>query len=390
MKITFVLPPVGLSGGIRVVAIHARELHRRGHAVALVSVPPPAASVKDRLKSLARGRGWNGGGGGGSGGGSGSAKRSPSHLDGTPATHRVLQRFRPVVDADVPDADVVIATWWETAEWVAKLSPAKGAKVNFLQHDETQFASDRDRALATWRLPMHKIAVAKWLVDLAKQRSSRGDADVSLVPNAVDRQQFHAPSRGRQAIPTVGMMISRQHFKGCDVALRACALARQKIANLKLLAFCSLPPSDQLNVPADAQVILQPPQDKIREIYAACDAWLFASRSEGFGLPILEAMACRTPVIGTPAGAAPELLAGGGGVLVPMEDAPAIAAAIRKLCVEMPEAAWREMSDAAHRTATAYTWDDAADLFEAALQHAAERGLAGSTRTQPSSPIGTS
>jgi len=37
-------------------------------------------------------------------------------------------------------------------------------------------------------------------------------------------------------------------------------------------------------------------------------------------LPILEAMACRTPVIGTPAGPAPELLGAGGGILVRPED----------------------------------------------------------------------
>jgi glycosyltransferase involved in cell wall biosynthesis len=360
MKITFVLPPVGLSGGIRVIAIHAAALHARGHTVTLVSVPPPTPSLKDRLRGLARGRGWHA---------SGAELRTPSHLGDTPVTHRVIERFRPIVDGDVPDGDVVIATWWETAEWVAKLSPSKGAKVNFLQHDETQFASDPQRALATWRLPMHKIAVARWLVDLARERG--GDAEVSLVPNAVDCRQFHAPPRGRQPTPTVGMMISRQRFKGCDIALRAYELARQKIPQLKLLAFCTLPPAPELNVPVEAQVILQPPQDKIREIYAACDAWLFASRSEGFGLPILEAMACRTPIIGTPAGAAPELLARGGGVLVPMEDAGAMAAAIENICATLPEPRWREMSEAAYRTASAHSWDHATDLFEAALQRAA-------------------
>ena len=68
-------------------------------------------------------------------------------------------------------------------------------------------------------------------------------------------------------------------------------------------------------LPRDTEFHLRPPQDRIRDIYSKCDAWLFGSRSEGFGLPILEAMACRTPVIGTPAGAAPELLGDGRGIL---------------------------------------------------------------------------
>ncbi|HEY6880241.1 MAG TPA: hypothetical protein VI299_19590, partial [Polyangiales bacterium] len=39
--------------------------------------------------------------------------------------------------------------------------------------------------------------------------------------------------------------------------------------------------------------------------------------------------------------------------------------------------AWRKMSDAAYDTATHYTWDDATDLFEAALHRAIERDALG-------------
>jgi glycosyltransferase involved in cell wall biosynthesis len=104
-------------------------------------------------------------------------------------------------------------------------------------------------------------------------------------------------------------------------------------------------------------------------VYARCDAWLFASRSEGFGLPLLEAMACRTPTIATPTGAAPELAEAGGGVLVPFEDPRAMAAEIVRM-VTLPDADWRRASDAAHAAATRYTWADAAVLFEAALSPA--------------------
>src|SRR5213076_2618834 len=106
-----------------------------------------------------------------------------------------------------------------------------------------------------------------------------------------------------------------------------------------------------LKLPRDFELSIQPKQEKLREIYAKADAWLFASRSEGFGLPILEAMACRTPVIATPAGAAPELLASGGGVLVPPENPAAIAQAIEQICA-MDNSSWRAMSDKALSTAT--------------------------------------
>jgi glycosyltransferase involved in cell wall biosynthesis len=264
----------------------------------------------------------------------------------------------------------VVATWWETAEWVTNLSPSKGTKVNFLQHDEALFASSPDRALATWSLPMHKIAVARWLVDLARDRGADAQ-DISLVPNGVDLDQFHATPRGKQKTPTIGMMYSRARFKACDVTLRAIAIALNKVPNKKLLSFGVPAPDESLPLPPNTSYTQQPAQDAIRGLYASCDAWIVASRSEGFGLPILEAMACRTPVIATPAGAAPELIAQGGGVLVRIEDEQALAHAIQNI-VKMDEASWRTMSDAAHATATRYSWDDATDLFEKAIVRAQE------------------
>ena len=125
-------------------------------------------------------------------------------------------------------------------------------------------------------------------------------------------------------------------------------------------------------MPAGSEFRKQPPQDVLKEIYGKCDAWLFSSRSEGFGLPLLEAMACRTPVIATPAGAAPDLCAGGGGILVPRDDPAAMARAIERIAA-MPDGAWRELSAKAHQTASQYSWDDATIRFEAALRQAVER-----------------
>jgi len=123
---------------------------------------------------------------------------------------------------------------------------------------------------------------------------------------------------------------------------------------------------DSLPLPEEAEFTYQARDQQVVEIYSRCDAWLFPSRSEGFGLPILEAMACRTPVIGTPAGAAPDLLNKGGGFLVPPDDSQAMARALVEICT-LPETAWRAMSDRALGTVEAFTWSDATDLFEQAL-----------------------
>lgn len=359
MRITFVLAATDLSGGNRVISIYADHLQRRGHRVTIVSRPRRPVTVKDKTMAWLRNQPIPV-----------NQKTWPSHFDGLGGIkiHRI-DTYRPITADDVPDADVVIATWWETAEWVAGFPAGKGTKVYFIQHYEAHPGQDVSRVDATWRLPLHKIVIARWLVDLAREKF--GDANVSYVPNAVDLNQFTAPPRDKQKVPTVGVMYSAVPFKGCDVSLRAYDLARERIPQLRLISFGNRQPIPDLPLPSGADYTMQPPQERIKDIYARCDAWLFASRSEGFGLPLLEAMACRTPVIATPTGAAPELVAAGGGVLVPIEDSRTMAREIERI-VRLPHDAWRQMSDTAYATATRYTWNDAADQFETALHQRVE------------------
>ena len=185
------------------------------------------------------------------------------------------------------------------------------------------------------------------------------------MPNAVDLARFTAPPRGKQVVPTVGFMYTPFRPKGTDMTVEAIRLARKRRPELKVVASAGPRPRRRCRCRRRRRLHLRAPEQKLKELYGRCDAWLFGTRKEGFGLPILEAMACRTPVIGTPAGAAPELLEQGGGIMVPMEDPRAMADAILKVCA-MPEAEWRAMSDAAHATANRYTWEDATDRFQAA------------------------
>ncbi|NCO73795.1 MAG: glycosyltransferase family 4 protein [Cyanobacteria bacterium] len=359
MKITFILPYADLSGGNRVISIYADRLQKLGHEVFVISQPKKKPNLKQQIKSLIKGKiklFEN--------------KSEYSYFDDLSVTHKILETCRPVTDDDVPDGDVVIATWWETAEWVANLSQKKGAKAYFIQHHEIFDYLPKERVKATWKLPFHKITISQWLVDLAKTEYE--DENVSLIFNSVDTQQFNAPVRTKQAIPTVGLLYSPVYWKGCALSFKALALARQEIPNLHLVAFGTTSPTKDLPLPENTTYWTNPLQDQIKNIYSQCDGWLFGSRAEGFGLPILEAMACRTPVIGTPAGAAPELLAKGGGILVKPENPEDMAKAIIKIA-QMSNLEWRSMSDAAYSTATGYTWDDATQLFEQALYRAIER-----------------
>jgi glycosyltransferase involved in cell wall biosynthesis len=359
MKITFVLPTLCLSGGIRVVSIFAECLRKRGHSVFVISIPHPQPSMGQQVKSLLQGRGWIS-----------PPENEFSFFDNLAVEHKITDRYGPVEDKDVPDADVVVATWWETAEWVAKLSPSKGAKAYFIQHHEVFDYVPQDRVEATWMLPLHKITISQWLVDLAETKY--GDTKVSLAPPSVDTKQFYASPRNKQSVPTVGIMYSPVYWKGTDIALKAFSLAAEKIPNLRLVAFGLEAPCSELPLPANTDYVIQPDQNKIKDCYSKCDVWLLASRSEGFGLPIIEAMACRTPVISTPTGAAPEILSGGSGILVKAEDPQEMAKAIESIC-QLPNSKWQALSEAAYAKVNNYTWEDATTYFEAALKVAVDK-----------------
>ena len=283
MRITFISPTVNMSGGVRVMAIYARALMKMGHDVCIVSPPPASSPPMRKLKSWLRGNGWP------------EDATGRSHLDGSELDHRILDRWRPITDDDVPDGDVVIATWWETAEWVGTLSARKGAKVYFIQHHEIHDYLQVARCHATYRLPFHKIVIARWLKRVMSEQY--GDSTVDVVPNSVDRTQFFAPVRGKQLRPSVGFLYSKVNFKGLDLTLAALRIVRERIPDLRMISFGSERPSPDLALPKGTEFFHLPPQDELRNLYARCDVWLTASRSEGFNLPALEAMACRTPVV---------------------------------------------------------------------------------------------
>jgi glycosyltransferase involved in cell wall biosynthesis len=279
-----------------------------------------------------------------------------------------------VVDDDLPDGDVVVATWWETAEWVAALHPSKGLKVHFVQGQEGNplwfDPASIARASAVHRLPFARVAVSRSLVEWLE--TEHGCRDVALVPNAVDLELFQAPARGRQPRPTVGMLYSKDPVKGVRVSLDAWDRVRRELPDLQLVSFGVHGEVARLPLPPGTRLHVDPPQDRLRALYGQCDVWLCGSLVEGFALPPLEAMACRCPVVSTRVGGPDQIVVEGvNGHLVPVGDVAALAERLRAV-LALPDARWRAMSDAALATATAYTWDDAVTRLETTLRRLLE------------------
>jgi glycosyltransferase involved in cell wall biosynthesis len=114
------------------------------------------------------------------------------------------------------------------------------------------------------------------------------------------------------------------------------------------------------------------PEADLRALYAGAAVFAFPSRAEGFGLPVLEAMAQGTPVV-TSAGTATAEVVGDSdaGVLVPVGDVDALAGALGAMLADPGIRARR--GEAARERAATFSWARTAGLLAAVYEEARDR-----------------
>lgn len=124
-------------------------------------------------------------------------------------------------------------------------------------------------------------------------------------------------------------------------------------------------------VPPELKVVMPGyvPFDDLAGLLSGAQIVAYPSLAEGFGLPILEAMACGAPVLTTRRTSLPEV--GGDAVEYTDTDAASIAGVMRRLLDDPARRA--ELSDAAVHRAAKFTWDAAAAAHVGAYQAAATR-----------------
>jgi teichuronic acid biosynthesis glycosyltransferase TuaC len=210
--------------------------------------------------------------------------------------------------ATAPPFHVVHAHFGLTG-WPARAAPARHRAVTL---HGTDLAHPRSRALTLAALPTTDLigVVSTPLGQRLPRWAGRDRAQV--LPCGVDLHRFHridrATARRELGLDPDGRYVlfpsdPRRPEKRHDRALEAAA-------GTPLLALADVSP------------------DRVPLYVNAANAVVIPSEREGFGLAVLEALACDVPVLATPVGIAPEVLAGVPGNLCAPFDAHAWAAAL--------------------------------------------------------------
>jgi glycosyltransferase involved in cell wall biosynthesis len=233
-------------------------------------------------------------------------------------------------------------------------------------------ASERAALAATRRVVVTSATTARLL---AADYGVPADHIITACPGSDPVPAAHGSNDGIVRLLAIGALVPR---KGFDVLIAALAMLSDLPWRLTIAGDRSRDPDAAARLDADilrcklsdrVAVLGAVSRERIAELYAAADLFTLASRFEGYGMAFSEAIAHGLPVIGTTAGAIPETVSAGAGVLVAPDDVSALSAALRQ-AIENPHDR-RRMAAFARAAAQALpSWQDSAKLFARALEAA--------------------
>ena len=228
----------------------------------------------------------------------------------------------------------------------------------------------------------HIFVVSKYWRDLLKREYAHESV---IAYNGLDPSDFEPLPERKSKVPTVLFVGGLEPRKGLEDLIRAMKLVVSGVPSVRLIvvakagfrgtdqwsAYESLANSLGLTDRIDCHESVD--QETLLGFYSDCDVLALPSKNEGWGLALMEAMACGKPVVATRVGGIPELVENGTeGMLVEAGDVKGIADSITKLLHD--PALRARMGRAGKQRVKEFSWDSTAKVvlheYERALQRA--------------------
>jgi len=274
----------------------------------------------------------------------------------------------------LPSQDLLLATFWTTIRRAQALDA--GPVAHFCQGYEGALEHLRPALAeieAAYREALPALIVAPHLAAFLGERFGRACA---LAPPPLD-PLFRPVQPIRRFRPSRSPWIAvpgifEAPVKGVRTALEAIARLRARGLKSRLLRFSFLPASEEEAglLASDRYLCGVPPEEVARQL-AACDLLLFPSlEGEGFGLPLLEAMASGVPAVASAIPSA-RFIGGGAVPLVPPGDVEAMTAAAESLLGD--PRAWRRARREGLLAAERFRPQNVAALLDGAVSWAARK-----------------
>jgi glycosyltransferase involved in cell wall biosynthesis len=181
-----------------------------------------------------------------------------------------------------------------------------------------------------------------WMLDYVRTLNAGRQVDVRLLPPGVDAERFHPRPPDRSSADPFVLCVGRfsDPRKNIGLLLDAYALVPDRIRSRARLVFAGSPPPAQafldraqhLGLRDRIDVIDRPDGATLLRLYQDARVFALSSDEEGFGMVLLEAMACGVPVVSTRSGGPEGIITDGeDGYLVPRNDAAALGARLTEL-----------------------------------------------------------
>ncbi len=210
---------------------------------------------------------------------------------------------------------------------------------------------------------------------------------IEVIPTGVDIEKFKPLpiKKENNTLFFLSLLDEFHKYKGLDYLLKALVKAKTEIPDVKLIVggkgalmdhYTGL--ANEYGLKNNVEFHGFIPDKKIVEYYNKCSVFVLpsiSSKQEGFGIVVLEALACETPVISTEiVGAAADVKKSNSGIIIPPKDADVLADAIIEILTNDDES--YEMGKRGRvLVEKSYTWYRVAGMMENVYMELMEKNL---------------